>query len=377
MKKLFIFITLVTCYLLLVTIDANASINDVYYADDSSLSNTWVGELALLRAQAESIGVESSQNPLGELYFIDESIVFSPENPIADQTVRIYAIVRNDTSEDVKGNVIFKADGRQYGDPQPVSLFANSEDGIYIDVKFSEGIKKVKGVITDASLSEKKSSEEHEITIDGDADNDGIGDSVDDDDDNDGLTDDREATLGTDPNNPDSDGDGVDDSDDLYPTNSNYSKDSDGDGLPDNYEKDHNLNPFNPADINSDQDGDELSAITEYELETNPTQADTDLDGAPDGWEVQYNLNPLDAGDALADNDVDSFTNKEEFERGSDPTFADPEGLEILKQEKAEEARRASPQYQAMKRIRNTIGIIIIGLILVAAGIYRNKKKQG
>lgn len=337
-KKLFIFIVLAASYWLLVPLDASASIDDVY--------------------------------------FVEGSIKFKPENPIEGQNVRLYAVVKNDTQEDVKGTVIFKADGKQYGDPQPVSLFANSEDGVFIDVSFSEGLKKIKAYVTDTNLVEKQESGEKELIVDGDKDGDGIGNSVDDDDDNDGLTDGQEGALGTDPFNPDTDGDGVEDGEDLYPKNSSYSKDSDGDGLPDNYEKTHNMNPYDPTDAVKDADNDQLTAIQEYELQTNPTRPDTDLDGTPDGWEVQYNLNPLDAGDALADMDVDSFTNREEFERGSDPTYADPEGLEILKQEEAERGRRASPRYQKLRRIRNTIGILIVGLILVGAGIYRSRQKE-
>jgi hypothetical protein len=44
-----------------------------------------------------------------------------------------------------------------------------------------------------------------------DSDGDGIGNNADFDDDNDGLTDEKEATLGTDPVNPDTDGDSLDD----------------------------------------------------------------------------------------------------------------------------------------------------------------------
>ncbi len=44
-----------------------------------------------------------------------------------------------------------------------------------------------------------------------DSDGDGIGNNADFDDDNDGLTDEEEATLGTDPVNPDTDGDSLDD----------------------------------------------------------------------------------------------------------------------------------------------------------------------
>lgn len=54
-----------------------------------------------------------------------------------------------------------------------------------------------------------------------------------DDSDGDGLTDDEEASLGTDPNNPDSDGDGISDGDEVDQGTDPNNPDSDGDGIPD------------------------------------------------------------------------------------------------------------------------------------------------
>ena len=57
-----------------------------------------------------------------------------------------------------------------------------------------------------------------------DADGDGITDQNDTDDDNDGLSDQQEASLGTDPKKADTDGDGVNDKDDAFPTDRTRSK---------------------------------------------------------------------------------------------------------------------------------------------------------
>ncbi len=86
--------------------------------------------------------------------------------------------------------------------------------------------------------------------------------------DNDALTDEEEATFGTDPNNPDSDYDGLSDGDEM-----------------------HNLN-LNP--LNSDTDEDGLPDGAEVNIYgTNPLQADTDGDGINDLDEVQQQSDPL------------------------------------------------------------------------------------
>lgn len=87
------------------------------------------------------------------------------------------------------------------------------------------------------------------------------------DDDNDGLTNAREAELGTDPNNDDTDNDGLLDGQEVnqfgtFPTDN----DTDDDGL---------------------TDGQEVN-----ELDTVPTNPDTDGDGIPDGVEVDQGSDP-------------------------------------------------------------------------------------
>ena len=79
--------------------------------------------------------------------------------------------------------------------------------------------------------------------------------------DGDGLTDDEEAILGTDPQNPDTDGDGLDDyeevnaGDDGYITNATNS-DTDGDGLSDWEEVKEGEDTFLTDPTNEDTDGD-------------------------------------------------------------------------------------------------------------------------
>jgi len=77
----------------------------------------------------------------------------------------------------------------------------------------------------------------------------------------DGLTDEIEATIGTDPNNPDTDGDGLLDGTEYMPDS--------GEPCPD------------PLIFDTDEDG--LGDGEEVELGTDPCSEDTDGDGIPDG----------------------------------------------------------------------------------------------
>jgi len=108
--------------------------------------------------------------------------------------------------------------------------------------------------------------------------------------DKDGLSDDREAKLGTDPQNPDTDSDGLLDGPevDYYGTDP-LKADSDDDGLKDGFEiYDVLSDPLNPdSDKDGLTDGDEVNMH-----QTDPTQADTDGDGQTDGQEVNNGTAP-------------------------------------------------------------------------------------
>ncbi len=157
--------------------------------------------------------------------------------------------------------------------------------------------------------------------------------------DGDGITNDDEATLGTDPNNPDSDGDGVPDgtevnggSDPLNPCSPNTNAvncdsdgdgitnpnetvigtnpnnpDTDGDGIQDGTEVTNGSDPLNPCDpddsspdCNLDTDGDGIPNAQEAIIGTDPNNPDTDADGIPDGSEVTNGTDPLDSCDPNA-----------------------------------------------------------------------------
>ncbi|HET7537837.1 MAG TPA: hypothetical protein VFJ90_15365 [Candidatus Didemnitutus sp.] len=55
------------------------------------------------------------------------------------------------------------------------------------------------------------------------------------------------------------------------------------------------------------------------ELKTAAALADSDNDGMPDVWEKEHHLNPNDPADAALDSDHDGYTNLEEYLNGTDP----------------------------------------------------------
>jgi len=121
--------------------------------------------------------------------------------------------------------------------------------------------------------------------------------------DGDGLTNQREAELGTDPTNPDTDGDGLWDGDEVLKQGTDpKNTDTDADGLSDG---DEILNRGTDA-RNPDSDGDQLKDGEEVRLGLDPKKADTDADGLSDSDEIQRGTtptNPDSDGDGLKDGD--------------------------------------------------------------------------
>jgi Bacterial TSP3 repeat len=122
--------------------------------------------------------------------------------------------------------------------------------------------------------------------------------------DNDGLTDDEEADLGTNPNNPDTDGDGLTDYEEAT-------------GIDNEttpllaFEISFPIDPCSPnagAVADSDCDGDGLNASDEAINGSDPATADTDGDGVTDGDEILGGMDPT-----TQDSDNDGLTDGEEF----------------------------------------------------------------
>ena len=138
--------------------------------------------------------------------------------------------------------------------------------------------------------------------------------------DGDGLSNAREAELGTDLTRNDTDGDGLLDDEEVqrYDTDP-LSNDSDGDGLSDAQEVARDTDPSD-----SDSDGDGLSDGQEVQdYDTNPSVADTDGDGLSDGEEIH----DYDTNATAADTDSDGLSDGSEVGTyGTEPTKSDTDG---------------------------------------------------
>jgi TolB protein len=107
--------------------------------------------------------------------------------------------------------------------------------------------------------------------------------------DGDGLTNQQEATVGSDPNNADTDRDGLLDGQEVINTGTNpILPDTDGDGLTDGDEVKRGTYPLNP-----DSDSDGLKDGDEVRIGTNPMNPDTDGDRLYDSAEPGPCPNPL------------------------------------------------------------------------------------
>jgi Tol biopolymer transport system component len=119
--------------------------------------------------------------------------------------------------------------------------------------------------------------------------------------DGDGLSNDREAELGTDPLQADTDGDGLSDREEVetYQTNPLVA-DTDEDGLSDRDEiQTHQTDPRNP-----DTDGDGRTDGNEIAGGSDPRNPDSDGDGVRDGLEIDLGTDPMNPdtdGDGLQD----------------------------------------------------------------------------
>ncbi|MGQ4875580.1 MAG: Ser-Thr-rich GPI-anchored membrane family protein [Promethearchaeia archaeon] len=84
-------------------------------------------------------------------------------------------------------------------------------------------------------------------------------------------------------------------SNDKYDGYNKFS-DSDADGMPDQWENEHDLNPF-VNDASEDPDNDGLTNLEEYTHNCDPHDPDTDDDGYTDGEEVDKGTDPTDPND--------------------------------------------------------------------------------
>lgn len=110
--------------------------------------------------------------------------------------------------------------------------------------------------------------------------------------DGDGVSDAREAVLGTNAQERDSDGDGVLDGQEAAAATDPLAADTDADGVPDGDD---------PAPAERDVDGDGLSDGEELALGSDARRADSDGDGVADGDEYEQGTDPTRGVAALTD----------------------------------------------------------------------------
>ena len=211
----------------------------------------------------------------GQSYSKDLSInangVRAAGSVIIGKTVRIYATVTNNSSQDLTGVVKFYDETKKVfiGSDQPVSILAGKTDDVFIDwtgQNIGNYPISVRVVPWDENGDDPNNNKVTKaIYVDKDSDGDGVGDISDADDDNDGTPDSSDA-FPLDPNesldsdkdgvgdnaDTDDDGDTVTDVEDAFPSDASETKDSDSDGMGDNSDK----FPTDPTEsTDSDNDG--------------------------------------------------------------------------------------------------------------------------
>lgn len=163
-----------------------------------------------------------------DLAISPSDIKFSSPKPLAGDSIRIYASVRNTGQQDARLRVRFFVDSNPLGSDQPTSVVVGGTSTVFIDWVPSEGFYRVAAELIDINPNdgntENNRAEIKDFLVNLDSDHDGKHDTEDLDDDNDGIDDGVEIINGTNPLKWDTDGDGVGDKDDAYPNDSSRSK---------------------------------------------------------------------------------------------------------------------------------------------------------
>lgn len=210
---------------------------------------------------------------------IDESGISIPADIIEGETVRIYATVQNNSTQDLTGTVKFYDETKQsfIGADQPVSIVAGKTDDVFVDMLAEDlgdhviAVRIVPWEETGDNPDNNKVSTT--LYVDADSDGDGIGNRTDDDDDNDGIKDvhdvfplDPSETNDVDGDgigdnvDQDDDNDGVSDIEDAFPLDETETLDSDGDGVGDNAD----AFPLDETEA-LDSDGDGVGDNSDYD----------------------------------------------------------------------------------------------------------------
>ncbi len=351
------------------------------------ISSIFVSCIALLFTTFSVFAEEektSETEKKGDLYFSENAMRLSPENPIINKKIRIYFRVENTSQADMKGVVRAYdiTESRRISTEQSFTTIQGKAADIYWDfTPKAAGVHEITFRIIPWENYSENSIENDKITkkifVDNDLDGDGVGDQVDPDDDNDGVNDnddlfplngkewaDSDGDGTGDNADLDDDNDGILDVDDEFPNDSSEGKDTDKDGKGDNTDEDDDndgivdereiLNGTNPLIADTDGDGVDDGA-DDYPLDSN-FQKDTDRDGIPnkedndddgDGVKDYEDIFPEDKnewqdfdGDGVGniadtDDDNDGLEDEKELEIGSNPRLADSDGDGVIDGEDA------------------------------------------
>jgi hypothetical protein len=139
---------------------------------------------------------------------IIKGIWFSEDIYFAQDPIRIYTAIQNNSGNDIQGSVEFFDNDISIGTKNFTALNGRIAE-VWIDSLVTQGKHNYSVAITEAQINKPGEAPEtitpsvirsdDVIVVDIDTDGDNIGDEIDDDDDNDGFTDDDEEQQGTDP----------------------------------------------------------------------------------------------------------------------------------------------------------------------------------
>ena len=307
---------------------------------------------------------------------------------IYGNTVRIYATVNNNSEQDLFGTVKFYDEraGKFIGEDQPVSVIANGTDDVFVDWKARDvGDYPISARVIpwdEAGDDPANNKITTIITVEYDADLDGIPNRLDPDDDNDGTRDgydafpiDPDETEDTDEDgignnaDEDDDNDGVPDVQDLYPTDASESADSDGDGVGDNAD----AFPRDATEtIDSDEDGLGDNADPNDENKGPIARIGTENNVVPTGSLVTFNaLKALDPDGEIVDYEWDFGEGVESTSVVTEKEFEKPGTYEVklkVTDDKGE-SRMVMMTVTVIYRWQ-TFALIVIGLLLFLLLIF-------
>jgi hypothetical protein len=315
---------------------------------------------------------------IADLTLDQAAVTFSKENPLVNESLRIFVSVSNQGNDDLRGvvKIYNNTSLKHIGGDQPIAVLAGQSDTAFADFT-PESVGNQEIAVRVIPFDEAGDNPDNNkiittVYIDQDSDGDGTANRLDSDDDNDGVVDDNDV-FPLDPSEQlDSDGDGIgnnadndDDNDgvldaqDAFPLNAAESQDSDddgignnedldddNDGLEDAKENERGLDPLNPdTDGDGVDDGDDdfpLDQDRQYDTDGDGVENSQDPDDDNDGVRDNRDQFPLDPSESLdsdgdgignnADNDDDNdgVLDDEELKNNTDPLLADTDRDGVL-----------------------------------------------